>query len=152
MAQFKIREGKKEDLPQVLELIRELAIFEKQPDAVINTVEMMEKDGFGDNPVYGLFVAEKEDRIVGISIYYYRYSTWNGKCLYLEDLVVTESERGNGIGKALFERTMEQAGNDRCTLLNLQVLDWNQPAIEFYKSYGMDIDPEWFNATLRLDK
>jgi hypothetical protein len=90
MNEILIRPGRKEDLPQVLELVKELALFERAPEQVTNTVAMMEQDGFGPNPVYGMFVAEKRNRIVGISIYYYRYSTWKGKRLYLEDIIVTE--------------------------------------------------------------
>jgi L-amino acid N-acyltransferase YncA len=96
-----IRTGEKKDLPRVLELIKELALYEKAPHEVINTVALMEKDGFGPNPIYGLFVAENKNGIVGISVYYWRYSTWKGKRLYLEDIVVTEKERGSGIGKAV---------------------------------------------------
>src|SRR5215204_4445627 len=101
-----IREGRKEDLPRVLELVRELAAYERAAHEVINTVALMEHDGFGPNPVYGFFVCENERGIVGLSLYYWRYSTWKGKRLYLEDIIVTEQERGNGIGKQLFEITM----------------------------------------------
>src|SRR5687768_17583950 len=97
-----IREGQKEDLTRVLELIKELAEYERAPHEVTNTVALMENDGFGPNPVYGFFVAENESHIVGLSLYYWRYSTWKGKRLYLEDIIVTESQRGNGIGKLLF--------------------------------------------------
>lgn len=147
-----IREGKKEDLPRVLELIKELAAYEKAPDAVTNTVEMMEKDGFGENPVFGLFVAEDEKMgIVGISIYYYRYSTWKGKRLYLEDIVVTESQRGMGVGKLLFDRTIQKGKDERCSGMVWQVLDWNEPAINFYKKYyNATLDPEWINCSIEL--
>ncbi len=101
-----IREGRKEDLPQVLELVKELAAYEKALHQVDNTVAQMEQDGFGPKPVFGFFVAEKEDLIVGISLYYYRYSTWKGKRVYLEDIVVIEAESGTGIGNKLFEITM----------------------------------------------
>ncbi|ELR70944.1 GCN5-related N-acetyltransferase [Fulvivirga imtechensis AK7] len=147
-----IREGKKEDLPRVLELIKELAAYEKAPEAVTNTVEMMEKDGFGENPVFGLFVAEDDAKgIVGISIYYYRYSTWKGRRLYLEDIVVTESERGGGIGKLLFDRTIQKGKEDGCSGMVWQVLDWNEPAINFYKKYyNATLDPEWINCSIEL--
>jgi len=144
----KVREGVKSDLPRVLELIRELALYEKAPHEVINTVEQMESDGFGPNPIYGLFVAENESGIVGISIYYWRYSTWKGKRLYLEDIIVTEDQRGNGIGKLLFERTMQHTVDQNCTGMMWQVLDWNAPAINFYKKYGAKLDGEWMNGTL----
>lgn len=147
-----IRYGQKRDLPEVLELIRELAIFEKEPDAVINTLEDMELDGFGEHPVFGFLVAEVNGAIVGISIYYTRYSTWNGKCLYLEDLIVTKAYRGRGIGTLLFEKTIAHARNGKFRLLNLQVLDWNKDAIDFYRKFGMETDAHWHNVTLRLDK
>ena len=147
-----IRQGNRSDLPRVLELIKELALYEKAPHEVTNTVERMEQDGFGANPIYGLFVAEKNDRIVGISIYYWRYSTWKGKRLYLEDIVVTESERGKGTGKLLFDRTMQHALSENCTGMMWQVLEWNEPAINFYKKYGARLDDEWTNCTLEADQ
>lgn len=148
---YTIRKGKIEDLPRVLELVNELAVYEKAPDEVINTVELMEKDGFGENPVFGFFVAVKDSskEIVGISIYYYRYSTWKGKRLYLEDIVVTESERGNGAGKLLFDRTLEKCLEDGCSGMTWQVLDWNAPAINFYKKYGASLEEEWVNCNLQ---
>lgn len=146
--QNSVRKGKAEDLPRVLELIVELAVYEKEPDAVMTTVESMLEDGFGPNPVYGFFVAEDDEQIVGLSLYYWRYSTWQGKRLYLEDLIVTESARGKGFGKALFNRTMEFALEANCTGMVWQVLDWNEPSIEFYKSYGAELDSEWINCSL----
>ena len=124
-----IRKGIKQDLPQVLELIKELALFENASDQVFNTVARMEDDGFGPNPIYGFFVAELNERIVGLSLYYFRYSTWKGKRLYLEDIVVTEEVRGKGLGKLLFERTMKFALEQNCSGMMWQVLGWNEPAI-----------------------
>jgi len=147
-----IRPGTKEDLPRVLELIKELALYEKAPNEVTNNLEWMERDGFGPNPIYGLFVAEDGSQIVGISIYYWRYSTWKGKRLYLEDIVVTESQRGKGTGKLLFDRTMQQAIDEKCTGMMWQVLDWNEPAINFYKKYGAKLDNEWVNCHLEVDQ
>lgn len=147
-----IRQGKKKDLPRVLELIKELAAFEKAPHEVINTVELMEADGFGPNPIYGFFVAENVSGIVGISLYYWRYSTWKGKRLYLEDIIVTEQVRGKGTGKLLFERTMQHALDENCSGMMWQVLDWNEPAINFYKKYGSKLDGEWINCTLERDQ
>src|SRR5690606_5172808 len=141
-----IREGKKEDLPRVLELVKELAEYERAPEQVINTVEQMEIDGFGPQPIFGFFVAEGEKGIVGLSLYYWRYSTWKGKRLYLEDIIVTESERGKGIGKLLFDRTMQKALEENCTGMMWQVLDWNEPAINFYKKYGAKFDAGWLNC------
>ncbi|MBL7859176.1 MAG: GNAT family N-acetyltransferase [Cyclobacteriaceae bacterium] len=143
-----IRQGRKEDLTRVLELVKELAEFERAPQEVTNTVALMEEDGFGPNPVYGFFVAENENGIVGLSLYYFRYSTWKGRRLYLEDIIVTESERGSGIGKLLFERTMKKVLDDNCTGMMWQVLDWNEPAIKFYQKYGARLDDEWINCHL----
>jgi GNAT superfamily N-acetyltransferase len=148
---YSLRKGKPEDLPRVLELIKELALYEKAPEQVTNTLAMMEADGFGPNPVYGLFVCEKKStqEIIGIAIYYYRYSTWKGKRLYLEDLVVTESERGKGAGKLLFDQVLAKTLEDGCTGMMWQVLDWNEPAINFYKKYGAYLEAGWLNAHLQ---
>ena len=143
-----IREGRKSDLPRVLDLVKELAEFERAPHEVTNTLAMMEEDGFGPRPVYGFFVAENSDGIIGLSLYYWRYSTWKGKRLYLEDIIVTESVRGQGIGKKLFDRTMQQSLDENCTGMMWQVLDWNEPAITFYKKYGSKLDGEWINCHL----
>jgi GNAT superfamily N-acetyltransferase len=144
----RIRRGLKEDLPRVLELIKELAEYEKAPHEVINTIDRMVIDGFGPNPIYGFFVAENENGVVGLSLYYWRYSTWKGKRLYLEDIIVTENERGKQIGKRLFERTMKHALDENCSGMMWQVLDWNEPAINFYKKYGSLIQNDWMNCTL----
>ena len=145
---MKIREGTKQDLPRVLELIKELAEYEKASHEVINTVEQLLKDGFGPNPIYGFFVAENERGVVGLSLYYWRYSTWKGKRLYLEDIIVTEKERGSGIGKLLFDRTMRKSLEENCSGMMWQVLEWNEPAINFYKKYGAKLDDEWTNCSL----
>jgi GNAT superfamily N-acetyltransferase len=144
----KIRKGEKSDLPRVLELVKELAEFERAPHEVTNTVERMEKDGFGPDPIYGFFVAENENGIVGLSLFYWRYSTWKGKRLYLEDIIVTETERGKQIGTLLFEQTMHHSLKEGCSGMMWQVLDWNEPAITFYKKYGSLIQDEWMNCTL----
>ncbi len=143
-----IRRGHSQDLPDVLKLVKELATYERAPDEVTNTVEQMQRDGFGLNPIFGFFVAENENGIVGLSLYYWRYSTWKGKCLYLEDIIVTEQERGKKIGKLLFERTMQHTLDEKCVKMIWQVLDWNEPAINFYKKYGSRIEHEWMNCTL----
>jgi GNAT superfamily N-acetyltransferase len=143
-----LREGKKEDLPRVLELIKELAEYERAPHEVSNTLAMMEADGFGANPIYGFFVAEEESIILGLSLYYYRYSTWKGKRLYLEDIIVTQSRRGKGIGKELFDITMRKTLDENCTGMMWQVLEWNTPAIEFYEKYNTRLDSEWINCHL----
>ncbi len=143
-----IREGKRTDLSQVLVLIKELAEYENALHEVSNTIEQMELDGFGENSIYGFFVAERDANIIGISLYYYRYSTWKGRRLYLEDIVVTRNERGTGIGKKLFEHTMRFALEQKCTGMMWQVLDWNEPAINFYKKYNAKLDSEWVNCNL----
>jgi GNAT superfamily N-acetyltransferase len=153
MTNINIRKGTKQDIPVALVLIKELALYEKAPHEVINTVEQMEQDGFGPNPIFGFFVAENERGVVGISIYYWRYSTWKGKRLYLEDIIVTEKERGSGIGKMLFDRTMQHALDENCTGMMWQVLDWNEPAINFYKKYyNARLDSEWINGSLERDE
>ena len=147
-----IRQGIKEDLPRVLELVKELAVYERAPEEVTNTVSMMERDGFGPHPVFGFFVAETEKEIVGLSLFYYRYSTWKGRRLYLEDIIVTETERGKGIGKLLFDRTMKKVLEDNCTGMMWQVLDWNEPAIHFYQKYGTRMDDAWLNCHLEASQ
>jgi GNAT superfamily N-acetyltransferase len=147
-----IRPGKKSDLPRVLELIKELAEYERAPHEVINTVAKMEEDGFGPSPIYGFFVAEDSSGIIGLSLYYWRYSTWKGKRLYLEDIIVTEKHRGKGAGKLLFDRTMETALEENCSGMMWQVLEWNEPAINFYKKYGSKLDDEWTNCTLEANQ
>ena len=147
-----IRIGKKEDLPHVLELVKELAAYERSSPEVVNTVALMEDDGFGKDPIFGFFVAESNSTIVGISLYYWRYSTWKGKRLYLEDIVVTENHRGSGIGKLLFDRTLQHSLDQNCSGMMWQVLDWNEPAINFYKKYGSKMDGEWLNCTLERDQ
>lgn len=143
---MEIRRGQESDVPAILELVKELAKYEKALDQVNNTVKMMKQDGFGKNPIYGVLVAVAEEKIIGTSIYYYRYSTWKGKLLYLEDLIVTQSKRGMGIGKLLFEKTLEISKQNKCTGVMWQVLDWNDPAINFYKKYNTLFEKEWINC------
>jgi len=143
-----LRKGKEADLPRILELIKELALFEKAPEQVINTVELMKQDGFGKDPVYWFFVAEYKGEIIGTAIYYLRYSTWKGVRLYLEDLIVTEKHRGIGAGKMLFEACIAEGKAKGYHGMGWQVLDWNTPAIDFYKSYNADLDGEWINGSI----
>ena len=152
MSKITIRVGEKKDLPLAFELVKELAEFERAPHEVINTVKLMEEDGFGANPIYGFFVAENEHGIIGLALYYWRYSTWKGKRLFLEDIIVTEKERGKGAGKLLFDRTMQHALDEKCSGMMWQVLDWNEPAINFYKKYGSKLDGEWINCTLEASQ
>lgn len=144
--EFEIRQGKREDLKQVFELIKELAEYENGLEQVTNTVEAMERDGFGQSPIFGFFVAQSQHKLVGLALYYFRYSTWKGKRLYLEDIVVTRSCRGRGIGKLLFEQIIRKAREEKCTGMMWQVLDWNEPAINFYKKYDTQFDSEWLNC------
>jgi len=146
---MKIRKIRKEDIPQVFDLVYELAVYEKAPEQVTNTIEMMLKDGFGKDKIFEGFVGIVDGKVQGISIYYFRYSTWKGKRLYLEDIVVTEAMRGNGLGKMLFDRTIEEAKKRNCTGMMWQVLDWNEPAINFYrKNFPTRFDEGWINCHL----
>ncbi|MEO9482338.1 MAG: GNAT family N-acetyltransferase [Ekhidna sp.] len=145
---IEIRKGEKKDLSSVFELIKELAVYENGLDQVINSVEKMEEDGFGQNPIYEFIVAVEEGNIIGSAIYYYRYSTWKGKRMYLEDLIVNEPKRGVGAGKLLFEAIIKIAKNTKCTGMMWQVLDWNEPAINFYKKYKTNFDEEWINCNI----
>ncbi|TND08815.1 MAG: GCN5-like N-acetyltransferase [Bacteroidetes bacterium] len=147
-----IRRATAADMPAVFKLVKELAEYEKAPHEVIVSAEDYVRDGFGEKPLFGCFVAENENDIVGISLYYWRYSTWKGKRLYLEDIVVTEKMRGAGIGKLLFERTMQEAVDENCSGMMWQVLDWNKPAINFYNKYRARLDGEWINGTLDISE
>ncbi len=138
-----IRKGEQKDMKSVLELIQELAVFEKEPDAVELTVADLERDGFGSNPLFHTFVAEIDEEIVGIALYYYRYSTWKGKTIHLEDLIVKENQRGSGVGFALYSKIIEQGKMDNVRRIEWAVLDWNIPAIEFYKKSGAKILEDW---------
>jgi GNAT superfamily N-acetyltransferase len=138
-----IRKGEKNDMPAVLELIQELATFEKEPDAVVVTVADLECDGFGENPLFHTFIAEDNDQIVGMALYYYRYSTWKGKTIHLEDLIVKEKMRGSGLGFALYSEIMAQGKRDNVRRIEWNVLDWNTPAIDFYIKSGARILDDW---------
>ncbi len=143
-----VRFAKEEDIPFVHALIQELAAYEKAPQEVTNTVEDMLRDGFGAQPVFRCQVAETDGKITGMAIYFVKYSTWKGKGVYLDDIVVTESMRRMGIGKLLFDAVMKDAKAIGAKQLHWQVLDWNSPAIEFYKKYNADLDGEWINCKL----
>lgn len=143
-----IRKGQKADLPQVLELVKELAVFEKAPTKVCVTIEEMERDGFGPEPVFKFFVAELEGKIVGISLYYIKYSTWEGKCVFLEDIIVTESHRKYGIGNKLFAEVVRVAKEMKAKRMEWQVLAWNELAIKFYEKVDSHFDTEWVNCKL----
>lgn len=145
---MKLRKALPSDIPAILKLVHELAVFEKAPDEVSNTEERMLKEGFGEHPAFACLLAEKDGEVLGMSLYYFRYSTWKGRRLYLEDLIVTEAARGTGLGKLLFDRTVEIAKEEECSGMMWQVLDWNEPAIQFYKKYRARFDGEWLNCHL----
>lgn len=149
-----IRRGREADLPQVLALIQELAEYERAPHEVTNTLAAMQRDGFGEEPIFKFFVAEQADGgpIVGLALYYTAYSTWKGRMLYLEDLVVTEAARGTGLGKLLLDAVVAEARHTGATRVKWQVLEWNEPAIGFYKRIGAHIDPEWHNCALSAEQ
>ena len=148
MANINIRKGIIDDLPQVLGLIQELAEYERAPNEVTNTLEDMERDGFGENQIFKFFVAEGEEGIVGIALYYTAYSTWKGKTLYLEDLVVTERMRRSGVGRKLFDAVAQEAKETGVKRFRWQVLEWNEPAIAFYNKIGAELAGEWINCTM----
>jgi len=148
MTKTTIRQAVIADCPRMLELIKELAIYEKAPDEVTVSLSEFEDAGFGTHPVWGAFVAEIDGEIVGISLYYTRYSTWKGRRLYLEDLIVTESMRGLGIGKLLFDKTLDYGKQCGFHGMVWQVLDWNEPAIKFYEKDKADFDAEWINVSI----
>lgn len=143
-----IRKGVKEDMAAVLNLIQELADFEKEPDAVKVTVSDLIRDGFGTEPLFYVFVAEVNSEIVGIAFYYYRYSTWKGKIIHLEDLVVKNSMRGKGVGYALYSEIIKQAQRDEVKRIDWNVLDWNTAAIAFYEKTGAKVLKEWCVAQM----
>jgi GNAT superfamily N-acetyltransferase len=138
-----IRKGTQNDMAAVLELIRELAVFEKEPDAVVVTVADLERDGFGERPLFHTFIAEEEGVIIGMALYYYRYSTWKGKTIHLEDLIVKEDKRGTGAGFALYKEIIKQGKKDQVRRIEWNVLDWNQNAIDFYEKSGAKVLDDW---------
>lgn len=145
-----IRKGTQTDLPEILKLIEELAEYEKAPDeveAIVGEMNNWYKEG-----VFDFFVLEKDKQIIGLALYYYKYSTWKGKCIFLEDIIVTEKERGKGYGKLLFNEVAAVAKEEKVRRMEWQVLEWNTPAIEFYKKYDAVIDPEWLNCKLTFEQ
>jgi GNAT superfamily N-acetyltransferase len=138
-----IRKATEKDMPYVLELIQELATFEKEPDAVVVTVADLVRDGFSEHPLFHCYVAEKENTIIGMALFYYRYSTWKGKTIHLEDLIVRADQRGTGAGFALYKEIIKQGKKDKVRRIEWNVLDWNTPAIDFYKKSGAKVLDDW---------
>jgi len=140
---MKIRKGTPNDMPSVLELIKELAVFEKEPKAVVVSVGDLVRDGFSENPLFYTFVAEIENEIIGMALYYFRYSTWKGKTIHLEDLIVKENKRGLGAGFALYSEIIRQGKQDNVRRIEWNVLNWNTPAIKFYEKSGAKVLEDW---------
>lgn len=145
-----IRKIVKQDCKPLLDLIYELAVYEKAPHEVTATLEHFEESGFGANPVWWGFAAEENNTIIGFVLYYIRYSTWKGQRMYLEDFLVTEKARGKGVGKLLFDKLIEEAKEKKFNGIVWQVLDWNEPAINFYKKYNAKIEGEWLNCSIEI--
>jgi len=147
---FSIRKAKKTDSSAILSLIQELATFEKEPEAVVVTVEDIERDGFGENPLFQVLIAEKNNEVVGMALYYYRYSTWKGKTIHLEDLIVKNEIRGQNIGSSLYDAVLKQAYKENLRRVEWAVLDWNTPARDFYIKSGAKILDGW--ETVQMDE
>ena len=143
-----IRRAVKEDCPRLLELVQELAEYERAPQEVTVTLDHFEESGFGPNPVWWAFVAEENGTILGFALYYIRYSTWKGQRMYLEDIIVTEAARGKGIGALLMEQLIAEAKERKFNAIVWQVLEWNEPAINFYKKFNASFDGEWVNCSI----
>lgn len=147
-----IRIAKKEDCTRLMELINELALYEKAPEEVTVTLSEFEDAGFGSHPVWKTYVAEENNIILGFALFYTRYSTWKGCRLYLEDFIVTEQARGKGIGKLLFDKVIEESKNGNYNGMVWQVLDWNEPALNFYQKYAAQIEAGWLNASFSKEQ
>ncbi len=145
---LKIREALRQDCPAILDLIKGLALYEKAPEEVTISLQELEDAGFGKNPVWRAFVAENDTDIVGFALYYVRFSTWKGQRMYLEDLYIREEFRGQGLGKLLFDRLIQETKDKGFKGMVWQVLDWNTPAINFYKKYKASFDAEWINVSI----
>ena len=146
MDKILLRKAEKQDIPLIFSLVKELALYERAPDEVTATIEDYEMNGFSENPLFDAFLLFENDQLAGFSLWYFRFSTWKGKRLYLEDLFVKSEFRSKGYGKLLMEATISEAKRTNSKGLMWQVLDWNTPAIDFYKKYGARFDSEWINV------
>ena len=146
--EISVRRAVQQDCPRLLELINELAVYEKAPQEVTVTLEHFIQSGFGEKPVWWAFVAEADGKVEGFALYYIRYSTWKGQRMYLEDILVTEKMRSKGLGKLLFDRLIIEAKEKKFSGIAWQVLEWNEPAINFYKKYNASFDGEWVNCSI----
>lgn len=147
---IEIRRAVEKDCEQIINLVKELAVYEKAPNEVTVSLEQFTKSGFGAQPVWWAFVAEDDNRIIGFALYYIRFSTWKGERMYLEDFLVTEHCRGKGVGKMLFDALIQEAKEKQFNAIVWQVLDWNEPAINFYKKYNTTFDAAWLNGCLEI--
>lgn len=147
---IQLRRAVRQDCARMLELVLELAIYERAPSEVTVTLDHFTESGFGEHPVWWAFVAEEDGVIIGFALYYIRFSTWKGQRMYLEDFIVTEQSRGKGIGKLLFDRLIEEAKEKGFSAIVWQVLKWNEPAINFYKKYNASFDGEWYNSAVEI--
>jgi len=150
MPEIRIRRAAATDCNRLLELITELAVYEKAPQEVTVSLEHFVESGFGSSPVWWAFVAEVNNKVEGFALYYIRYSTWKGQRMYLEDILVTEAMRGQKLGQLLFDRLIEEAKEKKLNGIVWQVLEWNQPAINFYKKYKAAFDAEWVNCSITV--
>jgi len=150
--EIKLRVAEAKDCPQILALINELAVYERAPEQVTVDLEHFIDSGFGKNPVWKAYVAEADNKVIGFALFYTRYSTWKGCRLYLEDFIVTEEYRGKGVGKILFEKVIEESKNGNYHGMVWQVLDWNEPAINFYNKYNATLESGWLNAALSTEQ
>jgi GNAT superfamily N-acetyltransferase len=148
--EIKIRKAVKEDCSRILELVKELAVYEKAPKEVTVDYDHFEKSGFGSRPIWWAFVAEVDGVVQGFALFYIRFSTWKGQRMYLEDLLVTQEMRGRGLGKLLFEKLITEARKRKLNGIQWQVLEWNSDAINFYKKYDANFDPEWINCAISI--
>jgi GNAT superfamily N-acetyltransferase len=152
MPEICIRKAVRSDCPRLLELIKELALYEKAPDEVTVSLSHFEESGFGEIPVWWAFVAEVNGIVRGFALYYIRYSTWKGQRLYLEDFYVEPAMRRQGIGDLLFEQLIQEGKEQQLNGMVWQVLEWNEPALNFYRKYNASFDAEWINCSIDFYK